>query len=110
MTGQNIVYRGAILVALLFSNPCLAEIVWIDVRTDLEYRIDSIEGDLRIGHSDIVAEVEGLIPDKNAEIKLYCLSGGRADMAAQALERAGYTRVVSVGGIEDARDIRGIGL
>lgn len=103
MTGQNIVYRGAILVALLFSNPCLAEIVWIDVRTDLEYRIDSIEGDLRIGHSDIVAEVEGLIPDKNAEIKLYCLSGGRADMA-------GYTRVVSVGGIEDARDIRGIGL
>ena len=107
MKVQRMLYRGALMVAFAFSNACLAETVWIDVRTDLEHRIDSIEGDLRIGYSEIVSEVEQLIPDKNAEIKLYCRSGGRAENAAQALSDAGYTRVESVGGIGNARRIRG---
>lgn len=97
-----------LVVALTLSTHCLAETIWIDVRSDLEHKIDSIEGDLRISHSDIVPEVQKLFPDKNAEIKLYCRSGGRAGEAAKALENAGYTHVESIGGIEDARKSRGI--
>jgi phage shock protein E len=103
------VFRCVALIAtLIFSSHCLAETIWIDVRSNLEHKIDSIEGDLRISHSDIVPEVQKLFPDKNAEIKLYCRSGGRAGEAAKALESAGYTHVESIGGIEDARKSRGI--
>lgn len=101
------VFRNIVLtIALLFSTQCLAETIWIDVRSELEHEIDSIEGDVRISHSDIVSEVETLFPDKDTEIKLYCRSGGRAGEAAKALKNAGYTNVESVGGIEDARKYR----
>ena len=55
------------------------------MRTDLEHKIDSIEGDVRISYSDIVPEVQALFPEKNAEIKLYFRSGGRAEDAANSL-------------------------
>jgi phage shock protein E len=97
-----------LIVTLILSSHCLAETIWIDVRSDLEHKIDSIEGDLRISYSDIVPKVQKLFPDKNAEINLYCRSGGRAGEAAKALENAGYTNVESIGGIEDARKHRGI--
>ncbi|MEZ5570992.1 MAG: rhodanese-like domain-containing protein [Halioglobus sp.] len=97
-----------ILLGMAFSNFSLAETVWIDVRSALEHQIDSIEGDVRISHSEIVTEVEKLYPDKNTEIKLYCRGGGRAEEAAKALQNDGYTHVESVGGIDDARKYRGI--
>ena len=86
----------------------LAETIWIDVRSELEHKVDSIDGDLRISHSDIVPEVQKLFPDKNTKIELYCRSGRRAEEAANALKNAGYTDVVSIGGTEDARKYRGI--
>lgn len=99
---------AVLLISMTFPAFCLADTVWIDVRTEIEHTIDSIEGDPRISHSEIVPEVEKLFPDKNTEIKLYCRSGGRAEQAAKALEEAGYTHVESVGGIDDARMSRGI--
>lgn len=105
----NLVVRCITLIVTLFlSSHCLAETIWIDVRSDLEHKIESIDGDLRISHSDIVSDVQNLFPDKNAEIKLYCRGGGRAVEAAIALENAGYTHVESIGGIEDARKYREI--
>jgi phage shock protein E len=104
----TVISGSLVLISLLFSNFTQAETVWIDVRSTLEHQLDSIEGDLRISHSEIVPEVEALFPDKETEIKLYCRSGGRAEAAAKALESAGYTHVESVGGIDDARTIRGI--
>tara|TARA_R110002124_G_scaffold283648_1_gene459883 strand:+ start:485 stop:883 length:399 start_codon:yes stop_codon:yes gene_type:complete len=97
-----------LLITLAFPGVCLADTVWIDVRSPVEHTLDSIDGDLRITHSDIVPEVEALFPDKNTHIKLYCRSGGRAAQAAQALEDAGYQHVEAIGGIDDARSTRGI--
>ena len=97
-----------LLITMTFPTFCLAETVWIDVRSQVEHTLDSIEGDVRITHSDIVPEVEALFPDKNTHIKLYCRSGGRAAQAAKALEDAGYQHVESIGGIDDARMSRGI--
>jgi len=93
---------------LIFSSYCLAETVWIDVRSELEHKLDSIEGDMRISLSDIVPEVEKIFPDKDTEIKLYCRGGGRAAEAAKALQADGYTYVESIGGIDDARKYRGL--
>lgn len=97
-------------LALFCSNFAGAEAgnvaVWIDVRSSVEHMVDSIEGDPLISHSDIVDEVTVLYPDRDTEIKLYCLSGGRAGQAKTALEHVGYTNVSNVGGIEDARKLR----
>jgi phage shock protein E len=100
----------SLTLALFSSNFAVAEAgnvtVWIDVRSSVEHMVDSIEGDPLISHSEIVAEVTVLYPDTETEIKLYCLSGGRAGQAKLALEHAGYTNVSNVGGIEDARKLR----
>ena len=97
-------------LALFCSSLVAAEAadatVWIDVRSSVEHMVDSIEGDPLISHSEIVDEVTVLYPDRDTEIKLYCLSGGRAEQAKTALEHAGYTNVSNAGGIEDARKLR----
>lgn len=90
-----------------FSADSDSGVVWIDVRSLAEHMVDHIEGDPRIPHTDIVEEVTVLFPDRDTEIRLYCRSGGRAEKAKLALEGAGYTHVVNVGGIDDAREIRG---
>ncbi|NND66645.1 MAG: rhodanese-like domain-containing protein [Halioglobus sp.] len=101
----------AALVALILALgalPALADTVWVDVRSSLEHKIDNIEGDTRISHSDIVPEIEKLYPDRDTSIKLYCRSGGRAGKAEEALRAAGYTDVENVGGIGDARKRRSL--
>lgn len=98
----------AFLVVLAFSSHSFAEVVWIDVRTSFEHKIDNIEGDTRISYAEVVPEVETMFPDKNTPIRLYCRSGGRAGTAEQALKEAGYTDVENIGGIDDARKYRGI--
>lgn len=95
-------------ISLGLSSFALAEPVWIDVRSQVEHTIDNIEGDVRISHKEIVENVSQLFPNKNAEINLYCRSGGRAGIALSALQEAGYTNVKNVGGINDARELRGI--
>lgn len=97
-----------LLVAIFISALSLADTTWIDVRSDLEHRIDNIDGDLRISHTEIVQEVGKLFPDKSTEIKLYCRSGGRAAKAMSALQEAGYHNVANAGGIRDARMQRGL--
>ena len=101
--------RCTLLVLLILTSfPLLADDVWIDVRSYPEHVIDSIEGDLRVSHSDIVPEVEQRFPAKDTPIRLYCRSGGRAGKAMDALLEAGYTDVENIGGIDDARKQRGL--
>ena len=102
-------YVGLLLVAGLLSlSAHAAEEVWIDVRTSLEHKMDRIDGDVRISHSDIVEEVTVLYPAKDTPIRLYCRSGGRSGSATEALQAAGYTDVKNAGGIDDARQQRGL--
>lgn len=96
------------LTSLLFSMTVFSETVWVDVRSEQEYKEDHIAGDILIHHETIVAKVSILYPDKSTEIALYCRSGYRSDKAKKALEAAGYTQVSNAGGIADARKIRGI--
>ena len=81
---------------------------YIDVRSWAEYQIDHIEGDARIPLSDIAREVPLLVPDKHTPIRLYCARGGRAEQAKALLTSAGYLNVENLGGIDDARRVRGL--
>lgn len=92
-----------LLLVSSFSPLANADSNWIDVRSQLEHSIDSIEGDVRISHGDIVKQISQMFPDKGSEIQLYCRSGGRAGIAMSALREAGYTNVSNAGGIDQAR-------
>jgi len=89
------------------SEPVATEaVVWIDTRSWIENKIDSIEGDPRVSYADIVAGVAQLGLQKNTPIRLYCAAGVRAGKAVKMLHTAGYSDVENAGGIDDVRTIR----
>lgn len=100
-----IVMWGMLLTLNSFASEAL---VWVDVRSVIEHKIDSIDGDMRISHSDIVDKANALFPNKATKIRLYCRSGGRAGKAQVVLQKAGYQDVVNMGSIDDARKVRGL--
>ncbi len=70
----------------------------VDVRTREEYRQGHIPGSQNLP-LDQIGEIPQLIPDKDARIFVYCLSGGRSQMAAAQMARMGYMNVANIGGI-----------
>lgn len=77
--------------------------ILLDVRTQEEYDKWNIPGALHvpIADSNFGALVEGKIPDKNADIFLFCRSGRRTEPAAEVLRARGYKRLYNLGGIID---------
>ena len=80
----------------------------VDTREDREWALGHIAGAVHIGKGVIERDVEAKIPDKNAEIILYCGGGFRSVLAAENLQRMGYTNVYSMAG--GWRDWAGAGL
>jgi rhodanese-related sulfurtransferase len=77
----------------------------IDVREDHEFWIDHAAGARHLGKGIIERDIESVIPDKQAPIVLYCGGGYRSVLVADALQKMGYTYVVSLaGGIRALRD------
>jgi rhodanese-related sulfurtransferase len=75
-------------------------IVFIDVREDHEFAIDSCAGAIHIGKGVIERDIEKRVPDKDQEMIVYCGGGYRSALVADALQTMGYRRVVSmIGGI-----------
>lgn len=72
------------------------KITIIDVRTPMEVSRGKIEGSINIPLDFFDSEIESKVKDKNSEVYLYCLSGGRSIMAAQIMERKGYKNVNNV--------------
>ena len=99
---------ATLLLTLSLASKLLADAVWIDVRSPEEYQADHIAGDMNIPVQQIGQQIADKVADKNAEIAVYCLSGGRAGTAKQTLEQLGYTQVRNAGGIADARKQRGL--
>ncbi|SEQ94314.1 Rhodanese-related sulfurtransferase [Nitrosomonas sp. Nm51] len=78
---------------------------FIDVREDHEYQSDHAAGARHLGKGVIERDIETLIPDRQASIILYCGGGYRSALAADALQRMGYTRVLSMaGGVQAWRE------
>jgi len=70
----------------------------IDVREDNEYEAGHAAGATHIGRGVIERDIIGKFPDKDAELILYCGGGYRSALAADNLQRMGYTNVFSMAG------------
>ena len=103
---QTLLLSLATMLATVSPFAIAADPVWVDVRSKFEHALDAIDGDMRVDYDNVVTAMQASYPDKTTEINLYCLSGGRAEWAKEALEEAGYTQVNNAGGIGDARRLR----
>lgn len=70
----------------------------IDVREDREWDAGHARGAIHMGKGVIERDIEKQIPDKNAEMILYCGGGFRSALAAKALGEMGYRNVSSMAG------------
>ena len=73
----------------------------LDVRTQEEYDQGHIPGATQISHEEIADRVEEVLTDKDQLILVYCRSGRRSKIAAEALVELGYTNIKEFGGIID---------
>ena len=73
----------------------------LDARTQEEYDEGHIPGAIVISHEEIVEKAEEVLTDKNQLILVYCRSGRRSKIAAEALLELGYTNIKEFGGIID---------
>jgi len=77
----------------------------IDVREDNEWAIDHLPNAVHLGKGIIERDIEKQVPDVNAPLVLYCGGGFRSALAADNLQRMGYTNVLSMdGGIRGWRE------
>ena len=73
----------------------------LDVRTQEEYNQGHIPGSIVISHEEITEKAEEVLTDKDQLILVYCRSGRRSKIAAEALVELGYTNIKEFGGIID---------
>ena len=73
----------------------------LDVRTQEEYDQGHIPGAIVISHDEIEEKAEEVLTDKKQLILVYCRSGRRSKLAAEALAELGYTNIKEFGGIID---------
>lgn len=71
---------------------------FVDIREDDEWRGGRARGAIHIGKGVIERDIETKIPNHDDEIILYCGGGFRSALAAEALQKMGYTNVVSMDG------------
>ena len=70
----------------------------IDVREDNEWEEGHARGAEHIGKGIIERDIETLVPDKDDELILYCGGGYRAALAADSIQKMGYSNVASIAG------------
>ena len=75
--------------------------VILDVRTQEEFDQGHIPGAIQISHEEIAEKAEEVLTDKDQMILVYCRSGRRSKIAAEALVELGYTNIREFGGIID---------
>jgi rhodanese-related sulfurtransferase len=79
--------------------------VLVDVREDNEYDKDHLPGAVHLGKGIIERDIEGKYPALDTPLVLYCGGGFRSALAADNLQKMGYTNVLSMdGGIREWRE------
>jgi rhodanese-related sulfurtransferase len=77
----------------------------VDVREDNEFAKDHLPGAIHLGKGIIERDIEKTVPYTAAPLVLYCGGGFRSALAADNLQRMGYTNVISMdGGIREWRE------
>ena len=79
----------------LAANP---NALLIDVREDNEWQAEHAQDAEHLGKGIIERDIETTVPDKSTELILYCGGGYRSALAADVLQKMGYTNVWSMAG------------
>jgi sulfur-carrier protein adenylyltransferase/sulfurtransferase len=72
--------------------------VLLDVREEDEVAAGMVPGARHLGRAHFESRVEDVLPDKDAEVVVYCASGVRSVFAAETLTQLGYANVKSLAG------------
>ncbi len=76
----------------------------VDVREESEWAQDHLPGAIHLGKGVIERDVEQKVPDTATPMVLYCGGGFRSALAADNLQKMGYTNVISMdGGVREWR-------
>ncbi|MGA3074560.1 MAG: rhodanese-like domain-containing protein [Bryobacteraceae bacterium] len=70
----------------------------IDVREDHEWAAGHAAGAVHLGKGIIERDIEAKVPDKSTRLVLYCGGGFRSALAADNLQKMGYTDAISLDG------------
>ena len=70
----------------------------LDVREESEFAAGHLPGAKSLGKGIIERDIEALVPDPDTELVLYCGGGFRSALAADNLQKMGYTNVISMDG------------
>jgi rhodanese-related sulfurtransferase len=77
----------------------------LDVREESEYANDHLPGAIHLGKGVIERDIEERVPELDTLLVLYCGGGYRSALAADNLQKMGYTNVLSMdGGIRGWRE------
>ncbi|MGA2724515.1 MAG: rhodanese-like domain-containing protein [Bryobacteraceae bacterium] len=82
--------------------------VLMDTREDSEWADGHVAGAVHLGKGIIERDIEAIYPDKATRLVLYCGGGFRSALAADNLQRMGYSNVISLDG--GWRALKGSGL
>ena len=72
--------------------------VLVDVREESEYAKGHIPGAVHLGKGVIERDIEEKYPDPATPLVLYCGGGFRSALAADNIQKMGYTNVSSMAG------------
>jgi rhodanese-related sulfurtransferase len=76
----------------------------VDTREESEFAAGHLPGALHLSKGVIERDIEKKVPDRSAPLVLYCGGGFRSALAADNLQKMGYTNVISMdGGMRDWR-------
>ena len=74
------------------------KMILVDVREESEWARGHIPNAIHLGKGIIERDIEKAIPEKGATVVLYCGGGFRSALAAENLQKMGYTNVISMDG------------
>ncbi len=74
------------------------KLILVDVREESEWARGHMPGAVHLGKGVIERDIEQRVPDKTAPLVLYCGGGFRSALAADNLQKMGYTNVISMDG------------
>ena len=77
----------------LANNP---NAILMDVREDKEWVTGHAAGAVHLGKGILERDIELVVPDKGAEVIMYCGGGFRSVLTAEVAQRMGYTNVHSL--------------
>ncbi|WP_159566889.1 rhodanese-like domain-containing protein [Budvicia diplopodorum] len=70
----------------------------LDVREESEWQKGHIPGAQHLGRGVLERDIETRVPDKQTPVILYCGGGYRSALAAESIQKMGYSQVLSMDG------------